>query len=301
MNSAGTSLLPSCSCACRLTITRSASPRASSTQRTMAATSLALGDVRTCGWLADLNLRSPSGNSAGSASGKAKPDLDLLLAIGLEAELVGDLAQHRELLLGDFVQRLDMQRVEPRASRKVGPLRARLVAPGEGRAAGDHRHGAGGRGVIAGPACILEIAADAGEGKPARLQRLDRVHKARDRIVERMVGGGGEEVEARRDQLIQHPGGRAEMRAAALQRGIAAIIVGQALEIGEGDVGCAYLVEQRLELGVVTAVQPALQDRIAGEKEGKGHARQCAGAQLPESNPSKARAAAAAPSRCPSR
>ena len=29
--------------------------------------------------------------------------LDLLLAIGLEAELLGDLAQHRELLLGDLV------------------------------------------------------------------------------------------------------------------------------------------------------------------------------------------------------
>ncbi len=157
------------------------------------------------------------------------------------------------------------------------------------------------RRVIAGPARILEIAADAGEGKPARLQRLDRVHEARDRIVERVVGGGGEEVEARRDQLVQHPGGRAEVRAAALQGGIAAIIVGQPLEIGEGDVGGAHLVEQRLELGVVAAVQPALQDQIAGEKKGKGHARQCAGAQLPESNPSKARAAAAAPSRCPSR
>ena len=100
-----------------------------------------------------------------------------------------------------------------------------------------------------------------------------------------MVRGGGEEVEARRDQLVQHPGGRAEMRAAALQGGIAAIIVGQAFEIGEGDVGCADLVEQRPELGVVTTVQPALQDGIAGEEERKGHARECAGASLTESNP----------------
>ena len=99
-----------------------------------------------------------------------------------------------------------------------------------------------------------------------------------------MVRGGGEEVEAGRDQLIQHPGGRAEMRAAALQRGIAAIIVGQPLEIGEGDVGCTNLVEQRPQLGVVAAVQPALQDRIAGEEKGKGHASECAGAQLLESN-----------------
>ena len=40
-------------------------------------------------------------------------DLDLLLALGLEAELVGDLAQHRELLLGDLVHRLDMQGLSP--------------------------------------------------------------------------------------------------------------------------------------------------------------------------------------------
>lgn len=163
-----------------------------------------------------------------------------------------------------------MQGIESRTSRKVGPLRACLVALGEGRAAGEHRHGTGAGGVIAGPACILEIAADTGEGKPARLQRLDRVHEARDRIVEGMVRGRGKEVEACRGQLIQHPGGRSEMRAAALQGGIAAIVVGQPLEIGEGDVGRAYLVEQRPKLGVVTAVQPALQDRIAGEEERKG-------------------------------
>ena len=65
--------------------------------------------------------------------------------------------------------------------------------------------------MIAGPARILEIAADTGEGKPARLQRFDRVQKARDRIVEGMVRGGGEEIEACRDQLIQRPGGGAEM------------------------------------------------------------------------------------------
>ena len=116
-----------------------------------------------------------------------------------------------------------------------------------------------------------------------------------------MVGGGREQVEACRDQFVQHPGGRAEMRAAALQRRIAAIVVCEALEIGEGDVGGADLVEQRLQLGVFAAVLTALQDGIAGEEKGKGHARQCAGAQLPESNPSRARAAAAAPSHCPSR
>ena len=166
-----------------------------------------------------------------------------------------------------------MQRAEPGTSRQVGPLRARLVALGEGRAAGDHRHRAGGRGVIAGPARILEGAADAREGEPARLQRLDRVHQALYRVVERVVGGGGEEIEACRHQLVQHPGRRTEMRATALQRRIAAIIVGQPLEIGEGNVGRPHLVEQRPELGVVAAVEPALQDRIAGEQEGKGHAR----------------------------
>lgn len=195
-----------------------------------------------------------------------------MLALRLEPELVGDLAQRRELRLADLVHRLDMQRVQPGTSRQVGPLRARLVALGEGRAAGDHRHRAGGRGVIAGPARILEGAADAREGKPARLQRLDRVHQTLYRIVERVVGGGGEEIEACRRQLIQHPGRRAEMRATALQCRIAAIIVGQPLEIGEGNVGRTHLVEQRPELGVVAAVEPALQDRIAGEEEGKGHA-----------------------------
>mgnify|MGYP000075323423 CR=1 FL=1 len=82
-----------------------------------------------------------------------------------------------------------------------------------------------------------------------------------------MIGGRGEKIEAGRDQFVQHPRGGAEMRAAALQSGIAAIIVGQPLEIGEGDVGCAHLVEQRPKLDIVAAVQPALQDRIAGEEK----------------------------------
>ncbi len=68
------------------------------------------------------------------------------------------------------------------------------------------------------------------------------------------------------------------MRTAALQRGIAAIVVGQPLEVGEGDVGCAHLVEQRPQLGVIATVQAALQDRIAGKQDGKGHAAECAGA-----------------------
>src|SRR5258706_16237773 len=60
------------------------------------------------------------------------------------------------------------------------------------------------------------------------------------------------------------------MRAAALQRRIAAIVVGQHLEVGEGDVGGAHLVEQRPQLGIVAAVEPALQDGVTGEQEAEG-------------------------------
>src|SRR5262249_25621283 len=51
----------------------------------------------------------------------------------------------------------------------------------------------------------------------------------------------------------------------------AAIVVGQHLEVGEGDVGCPYAVEQRRELGIAAALQTALQDGIAGEDELEGH------------------------------
>src|SRR6185437_9012093 len=106
-----------------------------------------------------------------------KAGLDLLLPLGLESELIGDLAKYRELLLGNLVHRLDMQRAQSRTSRQVNPLHACLVPLGEGRAARDHRHGTGGRCVIAGPARILEIAANTREGKPTPLQGLDRVQK----------------------------------------------------------------------------------------------------------------------------
>ena len=86
-----------------------------------------------------------------------------------------------------------------------------------------------------------------------------------------MVGRGREQREARLAELVEHPGRRAEMRAARLQRRIAAIVVGQHLEVGEGDVGCPHAIEQRLELGVAAALQAALQDGIAGENETKGH------------------------------
>ena len=56
-----------------------------------------------------------------------KAQLDLLLPLGLESQLVGDLAQRRELRLGHLVHRLEMQRIEPRTARQVGPLRARLL------------------------------------------------------------------------------------------------------------------------------------------------------------------------------
>src|SRR5262249_43680085 len=104
--------------------------------------------------------------------------------------------------------------------------RARLLAFAEGRGAGDHRYRALRVRVVAGPPRVLEIAADAGEGDAARLHRLDRVQQARDRIIERMIGRGGEQIEARSQKLIEHPGWRAEMRAATLQRRIAAVVVG---------------------------------------------------------------------------
>jgi len=65
---------------------------------------------------------------------------------------------------------------------------------------------------------------------------------------------------------------RAEMRATAFQRRIAAIIVGQPLEIGEGNVGARTLSNSGRSSASSRLLSRRCKIEIAGEEEGKDHA-----------------------------
>ena len=99
--------------------------------------------------------------------------------------------------------------------------------------------------VVSGTARILEITPNSGEAETPPFHRLDRPEQPRDAVVEAVVVRHGEEVKAGIGQFVEHPGRRAEMRPAALQRRISDEVVGQDLETREGDVGAPDQVEQR--------------------------------------------------------
>ena len=119
--------------------------------------------------------------------------------------------------------------------------------------------------VVGGAARILEITPNSGEAETPPFHRLDRPEQPRDAVVEAVVVRHGEQVKAGIGQFVEHPGRRAEMRPAAFQRRISDEVVGQDLEVREGNVGAPDQVEQRPQRRILECQQPPLDDAVTGQ------------------------------------
>ncbi len=84
---------------------------------------------------------------------------------------------------------------------------------------------------------LTEVATNPGIDDTARIQPFDRCQHALDAVIERVVMGGREQVEAHRDQIIDYPAVSSQMIPAALLNGIANEVVRYRLKVCEGHIG----------------------------------------------------------------
>ena len=132
---------------------------------------------------------------------------------------------------------LDRQRIHPWPAVHVGPGGRGSAVGREGRGSGNEGHTAVGMVEIGRGARCLQILPGAGSEQPGLGDVAQVLEDADGAVVERVVVGGGQHVDARPGELTCQRGPRGHVGSAAVRLGVALVVMQQRLEVDDGDVG----------------------------------------------------------------
>jgi hypothetical protein len=116
---------------------------------------------------------------------------------------------------------------------------------------------------------IIQIPTQASVGEPLLLEHLHRRQQALDVIIERVIGGGRNHVEADVDQLIDDAGACRQVRAAGIGTRIAAKVVRQDFEIGVRQIGIPDHLAQGPRRLIARLQRPTRNHAVAAQQQRK--------------------------------